>query len=127
MAEERISVHICSNKCRCLREIKEGYSIVNGLSNGTYCSAYIHGTWQRIDPEKDCKNCERAEYDGISRTEAIERMAKALWDRNQKRIARINKEFVITPWDTVERPSPNTQVYLENAEAVLDALIGDKK
>ncbi len=78
MAEERISVHICSNKCRCLREIKEGYSIVNGLSNGTYCSAYIHGTWQRIDPEKDCKNCERAEYDGISRTEAIERMTEAM-------------------------------------------------
>ena len=63
-------------------------------------------------------------YNTISRTEAIERMAKALWDRNQKRIARINKEFVITPWDTVERPSPNTQVYLENAEAALNALVG---
>ena len=65
-------------------------------------------------------------YNTISRTEAIERMAKALWDRNQKRIARINKEFVITPWDTVERPSPNTQVYLENSEAALDALVEAK-
>lgn len=78
MAEERISIHRCSNKCRCLREVKEGYSIVNGLSNGTYCSAYIHGPWQKIDPEKDCKDCKRAEYEGMSRTEAIERMAHAL-------------------------------------------------
>lgn len=78
MAEERISIHRCSNKCRCLREVKEGYSIVNGLSNGTYCSAYIHGTWQKIDPEKDCKNCKRAEYNGMSRTEAVERMAAAM-------------------------------------------------
>lgn len=110
-------------KSRCLREIKEGYSIVNGLSNGTYCSAYIHGPWQKIDPEKDCEKCSQARYIGIPRSEAVERIAKALWDRNQKRIARINKEFVITPWDTVERPSPNTQIYLENAEAVLDALL----
>lgn len=78
MAEERISVHICSNKCRCLREIKEGYSIVNGLSNGTYCSAYIHGPWQKIDPEKDCEKCSRAQYNGIPRSEAVERMAKAM-------------------------------------------------
>ena len=123
MAEERISVHICSNKCRCLREVKKGYSIVNGLSNGTYCSAYIHGTWQKIDPEKDCKGCKRAEYNGLSRTEAIERMAKAMWNRNQKQIARTNKEFVITMWETIERPSPNTQIFLEEAEAALDALI----
>lgn len=82
MAEERISIHLCSSTCRYLREVKEGYSIVNGLSNGTYCSAYIHGTWQNIDPEKDCKNCKRAEYNGLSYTEAIERMAKALCTRN---------------------------------------------
>ena len=80
MAEERISIHRCSNKCRFLREVKEGYSIVNGLSAGTYCSAYIHGTWNKIDPEKDCKNCKRAEYDGMSRTEAIERMANVFYD-----------------------------------------------
>lgn len=78
MTKERISIHICSNKCRCLREVKEGYSIVNGFSDGTYCSAYIHGTWQKIDPEKDCKDCKRAEYEGLSRPEAIERMTKAM-------------------------------------------------
>lgn len=78
MAEERISIHHCSNKCRYLREVKGGCDMVKEecMSNGTYCTAYIHGQWQKIDPEKDCKNCKRAEYDGISRTEAIERMAK---------------------------------------------------
>lgn len=60
---------------------------------------------------------------GLPRTEAIERMAKAMWNRNQKQIERTNKEFVITLWETIERPSPNTQFFLEEAEAALDALI----
>lgn len=79
MAEERISIHHCSNKCRYLREISCDILIEDGMSNGTYCSAYIHGPWQKIDPEKDCKNCKRAEYNGMSRTEAIERMTRAMF------------------------------------------------
>lgn len=118
MAEERISVHICSNKCRYLREVKEGYSIVNGLSDGIYCSAYIHGAWQKIDPEKDCKDCQRAEYNGISRTEAIERMAKAMWKSD-------NKDLPTSYWQTQMKEAKNR--YLQRAEAALDALIGDKK
>ena len=62
-------------------------------------------------------------YNTISRTEAIERMAKAMWNRNQKQIERTNKEFVITLWETIERPSPNTQFFLEEAEAALNALL----
>ena len=112
--EERILIIPCSGECNCIRPV----------GNELYCGAYTHKDWAKIDPEKDCKDCSRAQYNGISRSEAVERIAKALWDRNQKRIARINKEFVITPWDTVERPSPNTQVYLENAEAALNALVG---
>lgn len=110
MAEEIISISRCSNKCRCLREVKEGYSIVNGLPNGTYCSAYIHGTWQKIDPEKDCKNCKRAEYDGMSPTEAIERMANAMSDPY---------------FNDVHASEPDMLEAL--AAAALDALIGDEK
>lgn len=110
MAEERISIHICSNKCRCLREIKEGYSIVNGLSKGTYCSAYIHGTWQKIDPEKDCKDCTRAEYEGMSRTEAIKRMAKAMC-----------KEDTGVEWEDMGFVSQHT--YKDLAEFALDGLL----
>ena len=85
-----------------------------------------HKLCRQLDGCIGTGNCAECKL-GIPRSEAVERMAKALWDRNQKQIARINKEFVITPWDTVERPSPNTQVYLENAEAALDALKGGKK
>ncbi len=120
MAEERISIHICSNKCRCLREVKEGYSIVNGLSNGTYCSAYIHGTWQRIDPEKDCKDCKRAEYDGMSRTEAIERMAKALYEMDEERCSNNDCPY----GGSTCAGCPIWEKNEKLAEAALNALVG---
>ena len=105
MAEERISVHICSNKCRCLREISKNFDVI-GLPEGTYCSAYIHGPWQKIDPEKDCKDCQMAEYNGLSRTEAIERMANAMSD---------------TYFNDVHASEPD--MLEKMAEAALDALI----
>ena len=113
MAEERISVHICSNKCRCLREISENFDVI-GLPEGTYCSAYIHGPWQKIDPEKDCKDCQMAEYNGLSRTEAIERMANAMWKSD-------NKDLPTSYWETQMKEAKNR--YLQRAEAALDALI----
>ena len=121
MAEERISIHRCSNKCRFLREVKEGYSIVNGLSAGTYCTAYIHGQWQKIDPEKDCKDCKRAEYNGIPRTEAIERMAKALYDKYE---VRCNSDDCPPNDGTTCEGCQIWEIYEEVAEAALDALVG---
>lgn len=120
MAEERISVHICSKKCRCLREVKEGYSIVNGLSNGTYCSAYYHGNWQKIDPEKDCKNCKRAEYNGMTVGEAIEFMAVAMCQKSN----RTNKcENCIS----AAKGDCDLKSYYPLAEAALEALIKAKE
>lgn len=120
MAEERIVIHRCSNQCRCLREISGGCDMVKEecMSNGTYCTAYIHGQWQKIDPEKDCKNCERAEYDGISRAEAIERMANAMWKSD-------NKDLPTSYWETQMKEAKNR--YLQRAEAALDALIEANK
>lgn len=118
MAEERISIFRRSNKCRCLREVKEGYSIVNGLPNGTYCSAYIHGTWQKIDPEKDCKNCKRAEYDGMSRTEAIEKMAKAVCMR-----AMYGCHRCVFGKDKEKCEEWIAFNHIRDAEAALDALV----
>lgn len=60
------------------------------------------------------------------RPQAVERMEKARWDRDQKSLSKLYKDFVITPWDTVERPSPNTNLYLQDAETELDALLGGK-
>lgn len=66
--EERILIIPCRSECNCIRPV----------GNELYCGAYIHGDWVKIDPEKDCKNCKHAQYNGISRAEAIERMAKAM-------------------------------------------------
>ena len=116
MAEERIVIHRCSNQCRCLREISGGCDMVKEecMSNGTYCTAYIHGQWQKIDPEKDCKNCKRAEYDGISRTEAIESMAKAMC-----------KKIYGNPWDATAKIQQ--AYFISMAKTALDALIEANK
>ena len=100
MAEERIVVVDLKKQCAECRQDCEEYDGFNA----------------------DCDQCPFAEK-SIKRTEAIERMAKAMWNRNQKQIARTNKEFVIALWETIERPSPNTQLFLEEAKVALDALI----
>lgn len=110
MAEERISIHRCSNKCRYLREVSCDILMEDGMANGTYCSTYYHGYWQRIDPEKDCKDCQRAEYDGISRAEAIERMAKAMC-----------KEDTGVEWEDMGFVSQH--IYKDLAEFALDGLL----
>lgn len=66
--KERILIIPCRSECNCIRPV----------GNELYCGAYIHGDWVKIDPEKDCKNCKRAEYDGMSRTETVKRMDGAM-------------------------------------------------
>lgn len=66
--EERILIIPCSGECNCIRPV----------GNELYCGAYTHKDWAKIDPEKDCKDCSRAQYNGIPRSEAVERMAKAM-------------------------------------------------
>lgn len=66
--EERILIIPCRSECNCIRPV----------GNELYCGAYIHSDWVKIDPEKDCKNCKHAQYNGISRAEAIHRMAVAI-------------------------------------------------
>ena len=110
MAEERILIRHYSNECRYMRVVSCDILKEEGLSNGTYCSAYIHGNWQKIDPEKDCKNCKRAEYDGMSRTEAIERMGRELCEN-------VYGSF----WENAsEQEKQNSLIY---AKAALDSLL----
>lgn len=76
MAEERILITKCSGECRNLRII---YDDCDYASEGTYCAAYPHGDWERIDP-KECDNCKRDKHlIGISRSEAIKRMAAGMF------------------------------------------------
>lgn len=89
---------------------------MNGFLDGPYCSAYIHGTWQKIDPEKDCKDCKRAEYDGMTRAEAVERMAAAM-------CMRANRIFDCTDCLTAAKGDCEVRAYYNIAEAALDSLL----
>ena len=53
---------------------------------------------------------------GLPRTEAIERMAKAIWKSD-------NKDLPISYWEKQMKEAKER--YLRRAEAALDALIGD--
>lgn len=96
-----------------------------------------------INVKKQCKNCRISaeEFDGIcpdckecpvftetmTRAEAVERIARAKWDKDQKRLSELYKDFVVSRWETLERPSPGVELYLQEAEAALDALLEAKK
>lgn len=84
MSEKRILCTKVSGNCRHLRVV-DSLSLANlfALNEvGTYCSA---SGWKKINNDQ-CKSCNKAEYVGITREQAIETMAKALlsfmWPRN---------------------------------------------
>lgn len=102
--EERILIIPCRSECNCIRPV----------GNELYCGAYIHSDWVKIDPEKDCKNCKHAQYNGISRAEAVERMAKVVFQKD-------NVLSLDIGFDKLEQRTKN--FYLKLAEAALDALV----
>lgn len=77
MKKKRILCVEVSGKCRNLREVGSLRlaSLFNVRKVGSYCSSAIG--WKRISKRK-CKNCTEAEYGGITREQAIEKMAHAL-------------------------------------------------
>lgn len=77
MSEKRILCVEVSGNCRNLREVDSLRlaSLFNVRKVGSYCSSAIG--WKRISKRK-CKNCTEAEYGGVTREQAIEKMAKAI-------------------------------------------------
>lgn len=76
MKKKRILIKEVSGNCRYLREV-DSLSLANlfALNEvGNYCSA---NGWKKISKDK-CANCDKAEYVGITREQAIEKMAKAM-------------------------------------------------
>lgn len=77
MSEKRILCVEVSGNCRNLREV--GSLILASLFNvrkvGSYCSTEYG--WKKIT-KTQCKNCNKAEYVGITREQAVEKMAKAM-------------------------------------------------
>lgn len=75
--EKRILITKVSGECRYLRIIGEDCEYG---SEGLYCAANPHSDWEKIT-KRTCKTCKREKFlTGISRQEAIERMAKAIRD-----------------------------------------------
>lgn len=102
--EERILITKCSSHCHALRVSCDPFDDDDGM----YCDK--SGKWVRIT-EKDCAKCKNPVLAGISRAEAVERMAKAIYFKacgTMKHYAKCKKE------------------YIPFAEASLDAILGGK-
>ena len=104
--EERILIIPCSGECNCIRPV----------GNELYCGAYTHKDWAKIDPEKDCKDCSRAQYNGIPRSEAVERMAAAM-------CMRANRIFDCKDCLTAAKGDCEVRAYHNIAGAALDSLL----
>ena len=106
--EKRILVLEVSPDCRALRCCGEPFSEEEGM----FCNKdgrYIHIT------EEACKKCKSPVLAGITRAEAVERMAKALHHNKLRYVD-------LLPW--VYLDSKIKRQFLEMAEAALDALLG---
>lgn len=106
--EERILITKCSSWCHALRVSCDPFDDNDGM----YCDK--SGKWVRIT-EKDCAKCKAPVLLGLSRSEAIERMAKAMADVSN--ITYVSEE----QWKVVENG------FRISAEAALNALLEEQK
>lgn len=113
--EERILITKCSPHCHALRISCDPFDDDDGM----FCDK--SGRYERIT-EKDCAKCKNPVLAGMTRAEAVERMAKAMCKkcigcyncRNKNNKAEC-KKFI------------KGNLYVFYAEAALDALLGGKK
>lgn len=87
--EERILITKCPGECEHLwyKDADQGFPYgANKPLNNFYCAEEVKD-WTKGDrsqktklvkPSIDCKNCKKAKYRGMTRQEAINRMAKAI-------------------------------------------------
>ena len=108
--EERILITKCSGWCHAHRMSCDPFDDKDGM----YCDK--SGKWVRIT-EKECAKCKDQVLLGISRQEAIEKIAKALYETDYQ----IGQEGSFTI-------SANSidDIYKKSAEAALNALLGGK-
>lgn len=105
--EERILITKVSPHCHALRFSCDPFDTEEGM----FCAK--SGRYVRIT-EKDCKKCKSPVLCGISRTEAVERMAKAACKANRRCIGGV--------CETCTSDMPKE--YIHSSESALDALLG---
>ncbi|MGN0017379.1 MAG: hypothetical protein ACI37O_08600 [Candidatus Avelusimicrobium sp.] len=109
--EERILITKVSSNCHAQRAACDPFDEEEGL----FCDK--NGQYVRIT-EKDCAKCKNPVLAGITRAEAVERMARALhyFDTIPTTDEQWQREVI----DNVK------SLYRNRAEAALDALLGGK-
>lgn len=108
--EERILITKCSSHCHALRVNCDPFDCDDGM----YCDK--SGKWVRIT-EKDCAKCKNPVLTGITRAEAVERMAKGIFT-----------EIWGLPNNRFNLAKSSVKVRNRKlAEAALNALLEDKK
>ena len=106
--EERILITKCSSHCHALRISCAPFYDDYGM----FCDK--SGKWVRIT-EKDCAKCKNPVLAGITRADAVERMAKAI-------ICRACEDYLHEDTD----PLTSSASAVAYAEAALNALLEDK-
>lgn len=116
--EERILITKVSPHCHALRFLCDPIDIEESM----FCDK--NGRYVRITP-KDCAKCKNPVLYGISRADALERMAKILcqWDTETNDCTECCNEKN----KNACRCLLTDEGYIARAEAALDALLGGKK
>lgn len=105
--EKRIVITEVYGGCRNLRITDEG----------TYCAAYIHGGWEKIEPGA-CDICQREKYlSGQSRQEVLNIITRTL-EAKAEQMVRANRET-----DIYDNPDGREEI----AQAILDGLLREGK
>lgn len=107
--EERILITKCSSHCHALRVSCDPFDGDVGM----YCDK--SGKWIRIT-EKDCEKCKNPVLLGLSRSEVIEKIAKALFFKTNKG----------DNWADYKKIYPKNG-YIDDAEAALNSLLEVQK
>ncbi len=62
-----------------IMEVYGGCRNIRITDEGTYCAAYPHGGWEKLEPGA-CDHCQREKYlSGISRAEAIQALYRGFF------------------------------------------------
>jgi hypothetical protein len=109
--EERILITKCSSGCLALRISCDPFDDKDGM----YCDK--SGKCVRVT-EKECSKCKDPVLLGMSRQEAIEKMALAMFER--ERPGSRGEVPIEDVWQDLK------EGYLASAEAALNALLGEK-
>lgn len=132
--EERILITKCPGECEHLwyKDANQGFPYgANKPLNNFYCAEEIKD-WTKGDrsqktklvkPSIDCKNCKKAKYRGITRQEAIERMAKAMCSSDGESC----KQCAVKNNKHACKSVLHDELFMQYAKSALNALLGWKK